>query len=800
MQVLTDWSTATVALGAPGPRWVVIADAFASNFTSQHRLELEAVAHTRALGKERFTRKLPDDEAPALGDDGLVAVGTQVGPGDVLVGKVAPRDHAGPPEEKLLRAIFGREGALRDASLRVPRGVAGTVVEAALVTPGKDGLARARVVIAWECRLAVGDQLVLDADDGDVVTVCAIRPGLDADALLGRPWGSSQVRLAKVRVAEQVMRARATGPSSALTHQALGGPSAFEGEPIEESHARALAEGGGRWLLAEMFTIKADDVPGRLRAFESLVNLMNPPIYAAPGDPLRYPTRIPGMFIAGPPPGPAPIAIALLLKAELAALGFDVTWDDGTVRARWLGDAKILDRSFGEVKVADTISPPTFEPVVGGLFCDRIFGPLKDLECRCGKYQWTGHRGVVCERCGVEVTEAKVRRERFGHVDLGVPVPHPWCMDEIGLLLGIEASMVIEVLYHHAEIDGRTGGEALRGALEAVDLDRLAAGGAGPRAALAGAMLARGLPPTAFILRSLGVLPPDLRPMVALDNNRFAVSDLNDIYRRIINRSARARRQIELNAPEVIVQHECNMVFEAVGALFDNERFRGRDANKPMRGPGDRPLESILGAILVYVGKCLLSKRVDFSGRAMLVIDPTLDPGCCRLPASMARLLFRPMVFGRLEAGGEASTIMEARRALDTKQPVALSALAAVSDDYPALLVAGAAMVTRRISLWDDAAIAVDPRTAEALSAEDGEVQVFLPLTSQARAECARLEGGLHADTKGRAARIGGWFTALLAGGDARRLLVHAAIYGDEERLDDELVRLSLGLAPRELP
>jgi hypothetical protein len=791
MEPVSDWYTATVEPGSLGPRWIVVAEDFAPRLLTTHRREFEVVARDTKLGKEQLTRDLPNVEVPeSLGDDGLIAVGTAVRPGDILVGKISPRnDGLASPEEKLLRALFGEQAdPVWETSLRAPPGTEGVVVEAALESPEKGEVARARVVIEWDQPLAVGDQLALE--DGRTVTVCDIRCLPGADVQLEHPAG--QVKLAKVRMARDLIHARSIGPYSLVTQQPLGGREAFGGQPIDEIIARALCAGGGRWLLGEMLTIKSDSVLGRTRAYESLVRRENPEVYLPKSPEVDLPGggKMKDIFSFFESPvdsdGVVEVEVAHVLRAELAALGFDVDWRGGQVEARWMGDDAIRERSHGEVKKPETINYRTFRPEPDGLFCGRIFGPVRDYECSCGKHKRMKDRGVVCEQCGVEVIASKVRRERFGHVELAAPILHPWCAEEVALLLSRTPEEVVEIARGRALIDEQTGGPALEAALARLDLESLDAIEAGPRAELAGDLLERGIPATGLLLRALPVLPPDLRPLVPLSGGRFATSDLNDLYRRVINRNNRTRRLIELDAPEVIIRNEIGQLYEAVVSLFANNRL-----GRPVRGPNKRPLVSLLDGFESRREGGLLSKRVDYSGAAMVVVDPTLERGCFRLPGEMARELFRPMAYGRLEAEGHVSTIKSAKRAVEEGQDWALEAIEAESHDYPALLISGPRIVARRIRLWDWPAIGVDEATAEAL--EGPEVAVHIPLTEEARAECARLDDR----PEGHPAEVSGWFSAMLKpDGDTPRLLVDAAVRGGVDPLEDEVLRAALGHPP----
>ncbi|MBO7410491.1 MAG: DNA-directed RNA polymerase subunit beta', partial [Ottowia sp.] len=357
---------------------------------------------------------------------------------------------------------------------------------------------------------------------------------------------------------------------------------------------------------------------------------------------------------------------------------------------------KIHSWSYGEVKKPETINYRTFKPERDGLFCAKIFGPIKDYECLCGKYKRLKHRGVICEKCGVEVTQSKVRRERMGHIDLAVPCAHIWFLKSLPSRLGMVLDMTLRdierVLYFEAyvvtdpgmtdlkkgtimteeeyeakladekygeEFVAKMGAEAIKELLETIDLDAEIAKLRGDmtgaeakikkntkRLKVLEAFRRSGLKPEWMVLQALPVLPPDLRPLVPLDGGRFATSDLNDLYRRVINRNNRLRRLLELKAPEIIARNEKRMLQEAVDSLLDNGR-RG----KAMTGANKRALKSLADMIKGKSGRFrqnLLGKRVDYSGRSVITVGPTLKLHQCGLPKLMALELFKPFIFARL--------------------------------------------------------------------------------------------------------------------------------------------------------
>ena len=373
---------------------------------------------------------------------------------------------------------------------------------------------------------------------------------------------------------------------------------------------------------------------------------------------------------------------------------------------------KILEWSRGEVTKPETINYRTLKPERDGLFCEKIFGPSKDWECHCGKYKKIRYKGVVCDRCGVEVTKATVRRERMGHIALAAPVSHIWYFKGIpsrmGLILDLSPRTLEKVLYFASYIvldKGETdlsykqvlseaeyqearenwgngfrvgmGAEAIKELLEAIDLEKdyaeLQAGLEGAtgqkrarivkRLEVVEAFRESGNKPEWMIMTAIPVIPPDLRPMVQLDGGRFATSDLNDLYRRIINRNNRLRRLLELGAPDIIVRNEKRMLQEAVDALLDNGR-RGR----PVTGPNTRPLKSLSDMLRGKQGRFrqnLLGKRVDYSGRSVIVIGPHLKIYQCGLPKKMALELFKPFIMKKLVENGNAHNIKSAKRMVE---------------------------------------------------------------------------------------------------------------------------------------
>ncbi|HEX4882147.1 MAG TPA: DNA-directed RNA polymerase subunit beta' [Porticoccaceae bacterium] len=450
--------------------------------------------------------------------------------------------------------------------------------------------------------------------------------------------------------------------------------------------------------------------------------------------------------------------------------------------------------SFGEVRKPETINYRTFKPERDGLFCAKIFGPIKDFECLCGKYKRMKHRGIVCEKCGVEVTHAKVRRERMGHIELASPVAHIWFLkslpSRIGLALDMTLREIERVLYFESfmvidpgmttleagqllsddeyyqameefggEFVAGMGAEAIQALLKDLDLDSEIARlrqeipdtrsetkvkKLSKRLKLLEAFNGSGNRPEWMILEVLPVLPPDLRPLVPLDGGRFATSDLNDLYRRVINRNNRLKRLLELSAPDIIVRNEKRMLQEAVDALLDNGR-RGR----AITGSNKRPLKSLADMIKGKQGRFrqnLLGKRVDYSGRSVIVVGPTLRLHQCGLPKRMALELFKPFIFSKLETQGLATTIKAAKKMVEREEPVVWDILDDVIREHPVLLNRAPTLHRLGIQafepiLIEGKAIQLHPLVCAAYNADfDGDqMAVHVPLTLEAQLEARAL-------------------------------------------------------------
>lgn len=464
---------------------------------------------------------------------------------------------------------------------------------------------------------------------------------------------------------------------------------------------------------------------------------------------------------------------------------------------------KILSWSCGEVKKPETINYRTLKPERDGLFCAKIFGPVKDYECLCGKYKKMRYKGVVCEKCGVEVTSSKVRRHRMGHIELVSPVAHIWMVSSlpsrIGTILGVKLKDLERVLYYEAYIvinsgeafydgektkkinkydilneeqyrtvsdlfehtgfEAKMGGETIRELLENLDLFELltllkdemqTTKSEAKRKTIIKRLkvvenfINSGNRPEWMMLTQLPVLPPDLRPLVSLDGGKFAVSDVNDLYRRVINRNNRLKRLTELDAPEIIIRNEKRMLQEAVDALFDN----GKTANA-VKGANKRPLKSLSEIIKGKQGRFrqnLLGKRVDFSGRSVIVVGPNLNMDQCGIPKKMALELFKPHLMAKLEEKGYATTLKAAKRLIESETNEVWECLNEIVDEYPILLNRAPTLHKLSIQafhpvLIDGKAIRLHPLVCAAFNADfDGDqMAVHVPLSQEAVAEAKVL-------------------------------------------------------------
>ena len=469
--------------------------------------------------------------------------------------------------------------------------------------------------------------------------------------------------------------------------------------------------------------------------------------------------------------------------------------DFDSIRISLASPEKIRSWSHGEVTKPETINYRTFKPERDGLFCAKIFGPVTDWECLCGKYKRMKHRGVICDKCGVEVTLSKVRRERLGHIELASPCSHVWFFkglpSRIGYLLDISMRDLERILYFEGyvvidplEVPGikeremlpeekyrelqkefpgqfraQMGAEAIKELLKRVDIEKLSEElrekmkvdpslqkriKYAKRLKVVESFRKSGNRPEWMILDVLPVLPPELRPLVPLDGGRFATSDLNDLYRRVINRNNRLKKLMELHAPDVIVRNEKRMLQEAVDALFDNGR-RGR----VLRGTNNRPLKSLSDTLKGKQGRFrqnLLGKRVDYSGRSVIVVGPELKLHQCGLPKKMALELFKPFIYHRLEAQGHCTTIKQAKEMVEQQESVVWDILEEVIREHPVLLNRAPTLHRLGIqafepTLVEGKAIRIHPLVCTAFNADfDGDqMAVHIPLSPEAQVEASVL-------------------------------------------------------------
>ncbi|HUP66440.1 MAG TPA: DNA-directed RNA polymerase subunit beta', partial [Thermoanaerobaculia bacterium] len=470
--------------------------------------------------------------------------------------------------------------------------------------------------------------------------------------------------------------------------------------------------------------------------------------------------------------------------------------DFNAIKISLASPEKIRSWSYGEVTKPETINYRTFKPERDGLFCAKIFGPITDWECLCGKYKRMKHRGVICDKCGVEVTRSKVRRERMGHIELASPVSHVWFFkglpSRIGHLLDISLRDLERILYFESyvvidpgDLDGvlkerdllteeqyrehrsqhgdvfvaKMGAEAIKELLRRVTVDELSDElrlimrtetsqlkklKAAKRLKVVDAFRKSGHRPDWMILDVIPVIPPELRPLVPLDGGRFATSDLNDLYRRVINRNNRLKKLLELRAPDVIVRNEKRMLQEAVDALFDNGR-RGR----VLKGSNNRPLKSLSDTLKGKQGRFrqnLLGKRVDYSGRSVIVIGPELKLHQCGLPKKMALELFKPFIYSRLDAKGLSTTVKQAKKLVEKEKPEVWDILDEVIREHPVMLNRAPTLHRLGIQAFEPVlvegkAIKIHPLVCTAFNADfDGDqMAVHIPLSPEAQIEAAVL-------------------------------------------------------------
>ena len=615
-------------------------------------------------------------------------------------------------------------------------------------------------------------------EDGKVV----VYDGLTGDAFDQKVTVGYIYMLKLAHLVDDKIHARSIGPYSLVTQQPLGGKAQFGGQRFGEMEVWALEAYGAAYTLQELLTVKSDDIVGRTKIYESIVKGESD---FQPGTPESFNVLVKEL---------QSLAIDVNLirkdKKEKEAKTEGLTKFDA-ISVKIASSEIIKEWSKGEVKKPETINYRTLKPEKDGLFCEKIFGPTKDFECNCGKYKRIKHKGIVCDRCGVEVTRSSVRRERMGHIDLAVPVSHVWFFkavpSKIGNLLQINTRELEKVLYYEEYIvvdagetplkerqllneerylearkkygansfTAKMGAEAIKLLLEKIDLTKLTSklrkemketkAGHGQKKILKILKIVESFKkstnnPAWMILNAVPVIPPDLRPLVPLDGGRFATSDLNDLYRRVINRNNRLKKLLELNAPDVIVRNEKRMLQEAVDALFDNGRH-----GRPVLGPGNRPLKSISDMLKGKQGRFrqnLLGKRVDYSGRSVIVVGPDLSLSECGLPKKMALELFEPFIIRKLKDKGFVHTIKSAKKMVEKTKLEVWDILDEVIKDHPVLLNRAPTLHRLGIQafqpkLIEGNAITIHPLVCAAFNADfDGDqMAVHVPLSLEAQIE-----------------------------------------------------------------
>ena len=847
-------------------------------YTSIHIEEFEIEERETKFGPEEITRDIPNVSENALAhldENGIVRIGAEVGPGDILVGKVTPKAETGlSPEDKLLRAIFGEKaGDVLDASLKVPAGSGGTVIDIRVFScqdrtdvAFSSGVNKVvKVYIAVKQKLQVGDKLsgrhgnkgvvarilpeeempylsdgtpvemvlnplgvpsrmnlgqilethlgaaahalgmhisspVFDGakekDIKDLLSQAGLSEGGKTtlyDGCTGEPFANEvtvgylyMMKLA--HLVEEKVHARATGPYSLVTQQPLGGKAQFGGQRFGEMEVWALEGYGAAYTLQELLTVKSDDVAGRTMMYESIVKGEN----------------------AFPPSTPESFSV---LTRELQSLCLNIKYDKkakeeifssgpstDSVSIGIASPETILSWSHGEVKKPETINYRTFKPEKDGLFCEKIFGPTRDWECYCGKYKRIRYKGIVCDHCGVEITRSEVRRERMGHIKLACPVVHIWFFriipSRIGAILGMSMSELEKIIYYEkyvviepgnsglktgtlltaeerqlyqkqfgSQFKAEIGAEAIRELLKRVSLDELAA-------TLRAELEKTTSPPAQLrimkrlkivegfrrsgnklewvVMDVIPVLPPDLRPLIPLDGGgRFATSDLNDLYRRVLNRNNRLKKLLQDPVtPGIIIRNEKRMLQEAVDALFDNG-CRGKPVLR-----GNRPLKSLSDVLKGKRGRFrqnLLGKRADYSGRSVIVVNPKLKFHQCGIPRKMALELFEPFILEKLRQHRLTHTIKGAKRTFKKTEREVWDFLEEIVKDHLVLLNRAPTLHRLGIQafqpiLVEGNAIHIHPLICTAFNADfDGDqMAVHIPLSTEAQMEAHLLMLSTH--------------------------------------------------------
>ncbi|MCB9670748.1 MAG: hypothetical protein H6736_22515 [Alphaproteobacteria bacterium] len=737
-----SWSTVDSTPSPHGHRWCAVGPDLAEALAVE-----ETVSLTCRGPRGSVTAELPGGvRPPGLDAAGIVEVGTVVAPGDVLVGRVQRRVSS-TAEERIRAAVLNTPvDPFEDVSLRAPgsRTVGGPPARVSAAEPVLDSaevLVGASITLAFRRPLSVGD--VLEDRSGRRATVVALR---DQEGL--QAWDGGEVEVARAISVDDVLHARSVGPYTEVGDAPTRTREDSGGAPVPAALRASLVQAGAPWTAWELATLKCD--VGRAQAYEQVLRGDWPHVAA---------TQVPTSVLIG-----RRALLAAGLMGGFGARGAVLRWaDTETLRAF----------SSGRVVSADTLDMHR-NPVPGGLCCERIFGPVKDYACACGALQGLMHRGAVCGTCGVEVGSSTVRRERFGHVELAMPVPHPWRLDEVAEALGITREEVDALLTNAAELGGS-------GVVEA--------GGtweAGPPA-----LVAR-LAGSGLLLEVLPVLPAGLRIFGVGAVGQAVPDGLTDLYRRLVNRNGRLARLTTMDAPAVIKRNEYRMVFDAVKAVFDNA---GTPGAEPLTGPDRTRLRAVADILTDHLGPPLLDRAVDFSATASLVLDPDLPDGTCSVPRVVLETVFRPWLYGLLQAWRCTTTVTGAKSMVDQRHPRALQALDALLAAWPVLLATSGSLAGCRavVAPEGSAAIAV----GSALAGLDGEtVALHVPLTRSAFEEVQGLVGRVVPAVDRPV--VTGWLTALARGAPPVPTLAKATEPRDP--VEDPAVRSALGWLPGDPP
>jgi hypothetical protein len=751
-----------------------------------------------------------------LGEDGIVLPGRTVQPGDVLVGIQSPKGSDElTPEDKLFHALFGRDLAnWKDASREYEGATPGRVLSVHVrlgrrwkgveVRPGpgkfvsggeelpRGELARIAVTLAVTQPLEVGDSL--HGEEGTTAVVCRIVGGpalvkmldlpTEPDLVVApdHPWaqpaaGGSAAHTVRVGLAAGTLLApevtsRGTGPYDLISQRPFRSEwTACPAQALTAADFRWLLDRGARHLALELYGPRCDCVEWRPELYRIL----------AKGE-RRLADLSPASVVGWCSPGESPSEGVRHWDQLLRAACIQPFLEGGRLSFRLMTARDVLAGSFGEVKKPETINYRTHRPEKDGLFCERIFGPEKDWECACGKYRGMKYKEMTCDRCGVLVTHSRIRRKRTGHIELAAPVVHSWffrgaaCL--LGEALGMDPESLDQVIHHQRDVVIEPGASPLRvGQTLDEEECRRAAGQYGEgglrtdtgaeavEALLERAAAASGKedPLARAVLRRLPILPPDFRPLVLLDSGTFATSDLNDLYRRIINRNNRLRKLRDLNAPEVIIRNEKRTLQRDVEALLDNDR-----CPKPVVGSSHRPLVPVAGFLRRLaeedgtLREGFLHRPADYSARTRLAVDDTPDVDTCLLPERLAWDLYYPLVIARLKATGEADTIKSAKKLIGRRTEGACAAFGAVCAG--AVVLASPAggpcrLLALRVRPTGELALKVHPELLDRVGWDNlgRRVNLFAVLTAEAEDEAverllpSRLFAQDARDTQGEA-------------------------------------------------